>query len=150
MNLALCKASWANGSGSARAAPQELLALRWAVVCVRRILGVHWSPQAVSNTLVNDTYLLYQCGTAPPVVANGGNLFEIPLTSVSVPDTVPYAFLVSQRLPGWGPVHPVCPCSLHAHEQNPSCLLWPAAGPPRRQGLLQGLLSSRLKLGKFD
>ena len=60
------------------------------------------SPQAVTNKLVNDTYLLYQCGTTPPAVQNGGNLFEIPLTSVSVPDTVPYAFLVRARRQGPG------------------------------------------------
>lgn len=65
------------------------------------------SPQAVSNTLVNDTYLLYQCGTTPPAVQNGGNLFEIPLTSVSVPDTVPYAFLVSS-----GSCHVMAMCNL--------------------------------------
>ena len=54
--------------------------------------------QTVTNTLVNNTYLLYQCGTLPPAGLNGApNAFQIPLTSVSVPDTVPYAFLVSPR-----------------------------------------------------
>ena len=49
----------------------------------------------VDNTLTGEQYLLYQCGTAAPG-ANlaGGKTFQIPLTSVSVPDTVPYAFLV--------------------------------------------------------
>ena len=57
------------------------------------------SPQTVTNSLVNNTYLLYQCGTLPPAGVNGAaNAFEIPLTSVSVPDTVPYAFLVSPRV----------------------------------------------------
>jgi len=52
--------------------------------------------QTVTNSLVNNTYLLYQCGTLPPAGLNGApNAFQIPLTSVSVPDTVPYAFLVS-------------------------------------------------------
>lgn len=52
----------------------------------------------MTNSLVNDTYLLYQCGTARPAGENdASNVFQIPLTSVSVPDTIPYAFLVSGR-----------------------------------------------------
>jgi hypothetical protein len=51
----------------------------------------------VTNTFTNETYVLYQCGSSRPSgsVTAGAKVFEIPLTSVSVPDTVPYAFLVS-------------------------------------------------------
>ncbi len=53
----------------------------------------------MTNTYTNETYVLYQCGSRRPSasVAPGARIFQIPLTSVSVPDTVPYAFLVRLR-----------------------------------------------------
>jgi hypothetical protein len=53
-------------------------------------------PQVVTNTYANETYVLYQCGGTRPSAnaVPGAKIFAIPLTSVSVPDTVPYAFLV--------------------------------------------------------
>lgn len=42
--------------------------------------------------------MLYQCGTAAPAAESlpeGAKLFQIPLVSVSVPETVPYAAMVS-------------------------------------------------------
>lgn len=42
--------------------------------------------------------MLYQCGTGRPpadVVPEGSKFFQIPLTSVSVIETVPYAYMVS-------------------------------------------------------
>lgn len=53
--------------------------------------------QIVRNLLVNETYVLYQCGTTPPStnsVPAGAKLFAIPLTSVAVLETVPIAYLV--------------------------------------------------------
>lgn len=53
--------------------------------------------QVVTNLYVNETYVLYQCGTGRPaadVVPEGSKFFEIPLTSVSVIETVPYAYMV--------------------------------------------------------
>lgn len=60
--------------------------------------------QVVTNLYVNETYVLYQCGTARPsadMVPTGSKFFEIPLTSVSVIETVPYAYLV--RLQNFAP-----------------------------------------------
>ena len=54
--------------------------------------------QVVTNLHVNETYILYQCGTDRPsadMVPAGSKFFEIPLTSVTVLETVPYAYLVS-------------------------------------------------------
>ena len=62
-------------------------------ICSLRKLVV----QVVQNNLLNDTYVLYQCGTAPPSLSQfpaGTKLFSIPLTSVSALETVPVAFLV--------------------------------------------------------
>ena len=56
--------------------------------------------QIVTNSEVNETYVLYQCGLAAPsnaLLPPGSKVFSIPLTSVSVADTVPLAFIV--RLP---------------------------------------------------
>ncbi len=53
--------------------------------------------QIVTNLYVNETYVLYQCGTTAPdadVVPAGSKFFEIPLTSVTVVETIPYAYLV--------------------------------------------------------
>ena len=52
----------------------------------------------MTNLFVNETYILYQCGTTRPtadVVPAGSKFFEIPLTSVTVLETIPYAYLVS-------------------------------------------------------
>ena len=57
--------------------------------------------KVVINTYVNETYVLYQCGApAPPKSAFPAStkIFEIPLTAVSVTDTVPFAFIVSTLL----------------------------------------------------
>jgi len=53
--------------------------------------------QRVTNLYVNETYVLYQCGTTPPgadMVPAGSKFFQIPLTSVTVVETIPYAYLV--------------------------------------------------------
>ena len=53
--------------------------------------------QIVTNLYVNETYILYQCGTTPPaadLVPSGSKFFEIPLTSVALVETIPYAYLV--------------------------------------------------------
>jgi hypothetical protein len=52
----------------------------------------------VNNTIAGEVYVLYQCGAAVPAadqLPEGAKLFEVPLTSVSAPETVPYAFVVS-------------------------------------------------------
>jgi hypothetical protein len=54
----------------------------------------------VNNTIAGEVYVLYQCGAdAPPAASfpEGTKFFNIPLTSVSAPETVPYAFLVGAR-----------------------------------------------------
>lgn len=54
------------------------------------------SYKIVKNLYVNETYVLYQCGTTPPasdLVPAGSKFFQIPLTSVTVVETVPYAYL---------------------------------------------------------
>lgn len=56
--------------------------------------------QIVRNTLVNETYVLYQCGLQPPPTASlpeGSKLFSVPLDSTAVIETVPLAFLVSRQ-----------------------------------------------------
>ena len=65
------------------------------------------APQVVNNTIADELYVLYQCGAgAPPRGAfpEGTGFFQVPLTSISAPETVPYAFLVSRtggRGCGW-------------------------------------------------
>ena len=57
--------------------------------------------QIVTNSQVNETYVLYQCGLAAPnnaALPPGSKVFSIPLTSVAIGDTVPLAFIVSSRL----------------------------------------------------
>lgn len=52
--------------------------------------------KVVHNNIVNESYVLYQCGVQPPAASsfpNGTKFFQIPLTSVSAPETVPFAFL---------------------------------------------------------
>lgn len=54
--------------------------------------------KVVENTVSNKTYVLYVCGTDKPGVGAPGvsedvMFFQIPLTSVSVPETVPFAYL---------------------------------------------------------
>ena len=56
--------------------------------------------QIVTNSEVNETYVLYQCGLAAPnnaVLPAGSKVFSIPLTSVAIGDTVPLAFIVSSQ-----------------------------------------------------
>ena len=60
--------------------------------------------QVVTNLYVNETYILYQCGTNRPsadAVPAGSKFFEIPLTSVTVLETIPYAYLVSTDQKLW-------------------------------------------------
>ncbi len=68
----------------------------YVIVVVSRLIPNAVAVQVVTNTYTNETYVLYQCGTRRPSgsVTRGAKVFQIPLTSVSVPDTVPYAFLV--------------------------------------------------------
>ncbi|KAK9815192.1 hypothetical protein WJX73_010478 [Symbiochloris irregularis] len=50
----------------------------------------------VRNTIVNETYVLYQCGLQPPStdsLPEGSKLFSVPLDSTAVVETVPLAFL---------------------------------------------------------
>lgn len=52
--------------------------------------------KVVTNNIVNETYVLYQCGAQLPTTSQfpkGTKFFEIPLTKVSAPETVPYAFI---------------------------------------------------------
>ncbi|KAI8105243.1 hypothetical protein M9435_000411 [Picochlorum sp. BPE23] len=54
--------------------------------------------KVVDNTISGQTYVLYVCGSDKPSVGAPGvsedaKFFQIPLTSVSVAETVPYAFL---------------------------------------------------------
>lgn len=54
--------------------------------------------KVVENAIANETYVLYQCGTnrpdaSQPGMLEGAKMFEVPLTSLSVPETVPYAFV---------------------------------------------------------
>lgn len=58
--------------------------------------------QVVTNNIVGETYVLTHCGVAPPPAADfpaGTKFFTVPLVSVSVPTTVPYALLVRVRVP---------------------------------------------------
>jgi hypothetical protein len=58
------------------------------------------SPQVVNNTQANELYVLYQCPVdAPPrdQFPEGTKFFQVPLTSVSIPETVPFAFLVREH-----------------------------------------------------
>jgi hypothetical protein len=48
----------------------------------------------VTNLVTSEVYVLYQCGTPKPTVPPGARAFEIPLRSVSVPDTTALAFMV--------------------------------------------------------
>lgn len=59
------------------------------------------SYKIVTNEIANETYVLYQCGSNPPpadAIPEGAKVFQIPLTSISAPETVPYAFLEILRL----------------------------------------------------
>lgn len=54
-------------------------------------------PQVVTNNIEGETYVLTHCGVAPPPAADfpaGTKFFTVPLVSVSVPTTVPFALLV--------------------------------------------------------
>lgn len=50
--------------------------------------------KVVNNTLAGEVYVLYQCGTTlPDTLPQGAKVFQVPLASVSVPDTTPFAFI---------------------------------------------------------
>lgn len=49
--------------------------------------------QVVNNTLAGEAYVLTQCGAEANDAPSELRSFSIPLTSVSLPETVPYAFL---------------------------------------------------------
>lgn len=52
--------------------------------------------KVVNNTMANELYVLYQCPVASPPrdqFPEGTKFFQVPLTSVSIPETVPFAFL---------------------------------------------------------
>jgi len=56
----------------------------------------HDQYKVVHNSIANETYVLSQCDLARPTAfdfPSGTKFFTVPLTSVSVPETVPYAFL---------------------------------------------------------
>lgn len=57
--------------------------------------------KVVTNTIANETYVLVQCGATPPpadAIPAGAKVFQVPLTSLSAPETVPYAFVESLGL----------------------------------------------------
>lgn len=52
--------------------------------------------KVVTDSIANLTYVLVQCGAAPPPqdkIPAGATVFQIPLTSISATETVPYAYL---------------------------------------------------------
>lgn len=54
--------------------------------------------KVVNNTIAGEVYVLYQCGASPPArtaFPEGTGFFQVPLTSISAPETVPYAFLAN-------------------------------------------------------
>lgn len=54
--------------------------------------------KVVNNSIAGEIYVLYQCGAdapSPQDVPPSAKFFQIPLVSVSVPETIPYAALVS-------------------------------------------------------
>lgn len=56
------------------------------------------SYKVVTNSIANETYVLYQCGLPPPAIESfpaGAKLFAIPLDSVAVLETVPLAFMTA-------------------------------------------------------
>ena len=60
--------------------------------------SVEYFPQykIVKNNIANETYVLYPCGALPPSeesIPAGAKKIQIPLTSLSAPETVPYAFV---------------------------------------------------------
>lgn len=76
----------------------------------------------VTNTIANETYVLSQCGVAPPAADSfpaGTKFFTVPLTTLSAPETVPYTFVVRP---------PVCVC--HDAGVRASCP-WAAWGRAR-------------------
>lgn len=61
--------------------------------------------QLVNNSIAEELYVLYQCGADAPAPADfppGTKFFQIPLVSVVVPETVPYAALVRRGGAGGG------------------------------------------------
>lgn len=60
----------------------------------------------MTNQRVGETYVLTPCGVAPPPAdgfPQGTKFFTVPLTALSAPETVPYAFVVRALggLGGW-------------------------------------------------
>lgn len=58
----------------------------------------------VNNTIAGEVYVLYQCGADAPPRSDfpvGTKFFLVPLTSLSAPETVPYAFVVSGGCSVW-------------------------------------------------
>ena len=56
--------------------------------------------KVVNNSIAGEVYVLYQCVTQQPPVSDfppGTRFFQVPLTSVSSPETVPFAFMVRRR-----------------------------------------------------
>ncbi|KAL4424905.1 hypothetical protein ABPG77_002128 [Micractinium sp. CCAP 211/92] len=52
--------------------------------------------KVVENHKVNETYVLFQCGAPTPdftAFPEGAKFFQVPLLSISAPETVPYAFV---------------------------------------------------------
>lgn len=52
--------------------------------------------KVVTDSIANLTYVLVQCGAAPPPqdkIPAGATVFQIPLTSISATETIPYAYL---------------------------------------------------------
>ena len=63
--------------------------------------------QVVNNTAADEVYVLYQCGTAPPAPGTypaNAKLLSIPLTSVVVPDTTAFAFMVRKQFCNGAPL----------------------------------------------
>ena len=60
-----------------------------------RFLPTH--TQVVTNSIAGETYVLSQCGAQVPPADQfpaGTKFFTVPLSSLSAPETVPYAFVV--------------------------------------------------------
>lgn len=89
--------------------------------------------QVVTRVPSNDTYVLYQCGTAAPTpgVSAGVPLvattFSIPLQTIAVPDTTVLGFLVG------GPLEPRPP---HCHLVAECAAASQAVGLPGAEGPL--------------
>jgi hypothetical protein len=54
--------------------------------------------QIITNKLVNEKYLMYHCGSAPPAAPGITKVFQGPLSSASVADATAADFMVSVQL----------------------------------------------------